>query len=248
MCVDLLVPFHPQSISHAVSPEGTVEATPSISNASRGDSVEFNCSALGGPGNRFTWTRSFIQRQVANTSQLVVVVEDAFDGSEYECLVMNDAGNETATVTLNGEVALFLLLLFGTQPISTSLFLSFAVAPLILTFPEADNVTSIQDNITLTCNASGFPIPQISWTHNMTGINGSDDRVSITEDQGQRSVLSTLTVTRAMTNDSGQYECMVTSPVATYDQVLSGPVAILVQGMYTSLVNIFTILHMMEVV
>ncbi len=98
--------FHPESISHPVSPEGSVEAIPSISNAARGDSVEFNCSALGGPVNRFTWTRSFIQRQVANTSQLVVDVEDASDGSEYECLVMNDAGNETATVTLNGKVAL----------------------------------------------------------------------------------------------------------------------------------------------
>ncbi len=231
--MDLPVPFHPESISHAASPEGSVEAAPSISNAARGDSVAFNCSALGGPVNRFTWTRSFIQRQVANTSQLVVDVEDAFDGSEYECLVMNDAGNETATVTLNGRVVLFLFLLFGTQPISTSLFLSFVVVPLILTFPEADNVTSIQDNITLTCNASGFPVPQISWTHNMTTVNVGDDRVSITEDQGQRSLLSTLKITRAMTNDSGQYECIVTSPIATYGQVLSGPVTVLVQGMYT---------------
>ncbi len=82
----------------------------------------------------------------------------------------------------------------------------------------------------------------------MTTVNVGDDRVSITEDLGQRSLLSALTITRAMTNDSGQYECIVTSPVATYGQVLSGPVIVLVQGMYTCLVNVFTILHMMEVV
>ncbi len=104
---------------------------------------------------------------------------------------------------------------------------------MLLAFPEAINVTSIQDNITLTCNVSGFPVPQISWTHNMTEVRDGDDRVSITEELGPRSLLSTLTVSRATTNDSGQYECITTSPLSTFDEVRSGPVTVLVQGMCT---------------
>ncbi len=101
---------------------------------------------------------------------------------------------------------------------------------MILDFPEAVNVTSIQDTIMLICNASGFPIPEISWTHNMTEVRDGDDRVSIMGELGSRTLMSTLTVTTAMTNDSGQYECIATSPISTFSKVRSGPVTIIVQG------------------
>ncbi len=96
---------HNYSHASPVSPEGSVEATPDTANATIGDSVQFNCSALGGPGNVFTWTRVFLQTIVANTSQLVVDVDSPIDGSPYECLVRNDAGMEIANVTLNGKTA-----------------------------------------------------------------------------------------------------------------------------------------------
>ncbi len=114
---------------------------------------------------------------------------------------------------------------------------------MIVVFPEAVNVTSIQDDITLTCNASGFPIPQISWTHNMTEVRDGDDRVSIMEELGSRTLMSTLIVTTAMTNDSGQYECIATSLVSTFSKVRSGPVTVLVQGEFTAAIHCAISIH-----
>ena len=43
---------------------------------------------------------------VTSGSVLQIAVEDAFDGSDYHCLVINDAGNDTDLVTLNGMCVL----------------------------------------------------------------------------------------------------------------------------------------------
>ena len=45
---------------------------------------------------------------VTHGSVLQIAVEDAFDGSDYHCLVINDAGNDTDFVTLNGMCVLHL--------------------------------------------------------------------------------------------------------------------------------------------
>ena len=108
--------------------------------------------------------------------------------------------------------------------------LLFTVQPVILVPPVDINVTSIQDDIILTCSASGYPTPSILWTHNATTVSDTDNRTSITEQFGVRSIMSTLTVMTAMTNDSGMYECIVTSPVAEFEPVNSGPGTVLVQG------------------
>ena len=91
---------------YAVSPEGSVNATPQVINAERNTTVEFTCSALGGPGNNFTWIRESDNAVVARGSLLQIAVEDAFDGSDYLCLTINDAGNDTDIVTLNGMCVL----------------------------------------------------------------------------------------------------------------------------------------------
>ena len=87
---------------HAVSPEGSVSAVPQVINAERNTTVEFTCSALGGPGNNFTWIRMSDGAVVTRGSVLQIAVKDAFVGSDYQCLVMNGAGYDTDTVTLNG--------------------------------------------------------------------------------------------------------------------------------------------------
>jgi len=92
---------------YAVSPEGSVNATPQVINTERNTTVEFNCSALGGPGNNFTWIRMSDGAVVTSGSLLQIAVEDAFDGSDYQCLVVNEAGNDTAVITLNGTCLMF---------------------------------------------------------------------------------------------------------------------------------------------
>ena len=75
---------------------------PGVFNAERIVTVNFTCTALGGPGNNFTWFRISDGAVVASEPVLQIAVENASVGSDYQCLVENEAGNDTAVVTLNG--------------------------------------------------------------------------------------------------------------------------------------------------
>ena len=99
--VHLCLPYY------TVSPEGSIEATPGVFNAERNMTVNFTCTALGGPGNNFTWFRISDGAVVASEPVFQIAVEDAFVGSDYQCLVENEAGNDTAVVTLNGLLCPF---------------------------------------------------------------------------------------------------------------------------------------------
>ena len=89
--------FHPFS----VSPEGSISATPVVVNSADGDAVQFICSAQGGPDNQFTWRYLRTGETVASIQQLSLT-SDASMGGQYQCEVVNMAGSDTTTVTLNG--------------------------------------------------------------------------------------------------------------------------------------------------
>ena len=75
---------------------------PPVIDAERNTTEQFTCLALGGPGNNFTWTRLSDGQVLTNDLALEILVEDASDGSEYECLVENNAGRENETASLRG--------------------------------------------------------------------------------------------------------------------------------------------------
>ena len=95
---------------YTVSPEGSIEATPQVINAEKNTVVNFTCFALGGPGNNFTWFNASDGAVVASEPMLQIAVEDAFVGSDYQCLVENEAGNDSTVVTLNGLLCQILLI------------------------------------------------------------------------------------------------------------------------------------------
>ena len=83
----------------------------------------------------------------------------------------------------------------------------------------------------MTCNASGYPVPTILWTHNGTIVDENEnDRATITPSTGSRSVLSVLTVSMGAINDSGDYACIVSTSVNDFQNITGGPVTVLVQG------------------
>ena len=112
-----------------------------------------------------------------------------------------------------------------------------SVAPLLLVGPSAMNGT-LSENFTLVCNASGYPVPTIIWTHNGTLVNEDEnDRATITPQWiTSRSVMSTLAVSMAAINDSGDYACIVTSSIGDFQNITAGPVTVLVQGETRTLV------------
>ncbi len=139
--------------------------TPNMSRNVQGDTPRFNCSAMGGSGNMFSWTRLYDNTIVGDKSDLTVNVSGATDGGQYRCEVSNLAGNDSNDTTVNGECnEMYICMLFSLSVRPST------VGPIIDTSPLSVNV-SISDSSTLTCVASGFPVPTIIWVHNGTQVS-----------------------------------------------------------------------------
>ena len=106
---------------------------------------------------------------------------------------------------------------------------------MIVTSPETQNVTAGQ-SFTLICNATGYPVPSIEWTLNGTSYMISNSTITtITLTGGLRSNTSNITVTDAMTNDTGIYECVATNVVNTVTQ----DATVTVQSQFSLLCSVF---------
>ena len=101
------------------------------------------------------------------------------------------------------------------------------VSPLVTGHPQDMNVTIFEDTIILTCTATGFPSPTITWFHNGTlDILGSYTTVAV----NVYTTRSTFMKLSPMTNDSGGYFCR--AAVNGYDNANSDVAIVLVQGDY----------------
>ena len=78
-----------------------------ISNVTMNNVVNYTCYADGGPGNSYQWIRLRDNVVVSMAQELTLVNTDPLDGGDYQCIVTNDAGNDTVMTTLNGEICQF---------------------------------------------------------------------------------------------------------------------------------------------
>ena len=77
--------------------------------------------------------------------------------------------------------------------------------PEITAHPQ--NKTRIEgDNVTLSCDVDGNPVPTISWTRGGSPVDTSA-RISFTADEKQ------LTITNVSRTDSGEYRCVASNMV-----------------------------------
>ncbi len=92
-----------------------------------------------------------------------------------------------------------------------------------ITIPPTGRNVTINETFNLTCEAEGFPVPNIEWTFqdNIT----QENNINIT--LGLRSVLSTLFNDGAEITDTGSYVCVATNGVGVPDMV---EVVVMVQG------------------
>ena len=98
------------------------------------------------------------------------------------------------------------------------------VAPLITTQPQGGPVTE-GDNVTLSCNASGNPVPTITWTRNGSVLTSSVVRISFGAESRE------LTITGINRADSGEYRCLANN---SEGNVTSNAATLNVQCEYTS--------------
>ena len=76
-----------------------------ISNVTTNNVVTYTCYVDGGPGNSYQWIRLRDNEVVSMAQELTSLDNtDPLDGGDYQCIVTNDAGNDTVMTTLNGEI------------------------------------------------------------------------------------------------------------------------------------------------
>ena len=85
--------------SNAVAPYNATITEVTMSNY-----VTYTCYADGGPGNSYQWIRLRDNEVVSMTQELTSLDNtDPLDGGDYQCIVNNNAGYDTAMTSLNGE-------------------------------------------------------------------------------------------------------------------------------------------------
>ncbi|XP_030320599.1 neural cell adhesion molecule 1 isoform X2 [Calypte anna] len=197
----------------------TMNATANLS-----QSVTLACDADGFPEPTVTWTKDGEPIEQADDdddekysfnydgSELIIKKVDKNDEAEYVCIAENKAGEQDATIHLK------------------------VFAKPKITYVENKTAMELEDQITLTCEASGDPIPSITWRTSTRNISNEDKTLDGRIIVRSHARVSSLTLKEIQYTDAGEYVCTASNTIgqdsqAMYLEVqyapkLQGPVAV----------------------
>ena len=119
-----------------------------------------------------------------------------------------------------------------------------AVAPDITTPPMDLLAEAVeQESVLFTCEATGRPRPRITWykaddSGQLTVIDVTDPRITVSQvEDGEREIMSNLTLDSVLPSDSATYVCSAENEVAV--GVVRENATLTVNGMYNILTYIF---------
>ena len=111
--------------------------------------------------------------------------------------------------------------------------------PRIVEFTRSTDISPLiaSSNATITCNATGFPAPNVTILKDgsLLALNGQDLSVSFTSGSLHRSVSVVLTNLNFF--DSGMYSCNATNYLASFQREMSQPSLYTVQCKYAQTVR-----------
>ncbi|KAM8955567.1 neural cell adhesion molecule 1 isoform 3-T3 [Lycaon pictus] len=222
-----------KDIQVTVNVPPTVQARQSIVNATAnlGQSVTLVCDAKGFPEPTMSWTKE--GEQIENkedekyifsddSSELTIRKVDKNDEAEYVCIAENKAGEQDASIHLK------------------------VFAKPKITYVENQTAMELEEQVTLTCEASGDPIPTITWRTSTRNIS-SEEKASWTRPEKQETLdghivvrsharVSSLTLKSIQYTDAGEYICTASNTIGQdsqsmylevqYAPKLQGPVAV----------------------
>ncbi|NXP49361.1 NCAM1 protein, partial [Heliornis fulica] len=197
--------------------QSTMNATANLS-----QSVTLACDADGFPEPTMTWTKDGEPIEQADDeekygfnydgSELIIKKVDKSDEAEYICIAENKAGEQDATIHLK------------------------VFAKPKITYVENKTAMELEDQITLTCEASGDPIPSITWRTSTRNISNEEKTLDGRIIVRSHARVSSLTLKEIQYTDAGEYICTASNTIgqdsqAMYLEVqyapkLQGPVAV----------------------
>ncbi|XP_039577854.1 neural cell adhesion molecule 1 isoform X7 [Passer montanus] len=197
--------------------QSTMNATANLS-----QSVTLACDADGFPEPTVTWTKDGEPVEevededkysfTSDGSELSIHRVDKSDEAEYICIAENKAGEADATIHLK------------------------VFAKPKITYVENKTAMELEDQITLTCEASGDPIPSITWRTSSRNISSEEKTLDGRIVVRSHARVSSLTLKDIQYTDAGEYVCTASNTIgqdsqAMYLEVqyapkLQGPVAV----------------------
>ncbi|XP_078144123.1 basement membrane-specific heparan sulfate proteoglycan core protein [Centroberyx gerrardi] len=124
-------------------PKVMINVRTSIQTVMVGNSVEFECQAVGDPQPTVKWSKvggSLPTHIMVKGGMLKIEQVTEADAGQYRCTATNDVGSVQSQVVLNVQSL-----------------------PQIAALPETKEVTVGSDAV-LPCVASGYPVPEIKWS------------------------------------------------------------------------------------
>nr|XP_023421998.1 neural cell adhesion molecule 1 isoform X15 [Cavia porcellus] len=213
-----------KDIQVVVNVPPTVQARQSIVNATAnlGQSVTLVCDAEGFPEPTMSWTKDGepIENEEDDekyifsddSSELTIRKVDKNDEAEYVCIAENKAGEQDASIHLK------------------------VFAKPKITYVENQTAMELEEQVTLTCEASGDPIPSITWrtaTRNISSEEKTLDGHMVVRSHAR---VSSLTLKSIQYTDAGEYLCTASNTIGQdsqsmylevqYAPKLQGPVAV----------------------
>ncbi|KAM4629779.1 hemicentin-1 [Polymixia lowei] len=151
--------------------------------------TQLECHADGNPAPKITWLKDSQpissdgpHRILSNGRTLQVLNAQVSDTGRYVCVADNVAGSAEKSFNLNVHVPPSIV---GLSP---------------------DNVTVVVNNfVSLTCEATGFPPPTLSWLTDRGPVQANSNALIM---PGGR----TLQILRAKISDGGKYSCVAMNP------------------------------------
>lgn len=181
----------------------TIRARQSDVNATAdiGSTALIACDADGFPEPTVTWTHNNVVLETGDKyslnedgSELVIKDVKKVDEGDYTCIARNKAGEKAEEVSLNVFV----------QP--------------KITYLNNQTASEFDDQVTLTCEASGDPTPTISWSfENRVFTEGEQslDRNIVVRSHAR---VSSLTLKNVQFTYAGQYLCTASNSIGQDNQ------------------------------
>ncbi|XP_006890848.1 PREDICTED: neural cell adhesion molecule 1 isoform X3 [Elephantulus edwardii] len=201
----------------------TVQARQSVVNATAnlGQSVTLVCDADGFPEPTMSWTKDGEQIEDEedekyvfsdDSSELTIRKVDKNDEAEYVCIAENKAGEQDASIHLK------------------------VFAKPKITYVENQTAMELEEQVTLTCEASGDPIPSITWRTSTRNISNEEKTLDGHMVVRSHARVSSLTLKSIQYTDAGEYICTASNTIGQdsqsmylevqYAPKLQGPVAV----------------------